>query len=97
MKSSKSTSYSRSFNKLDQFFSYVGGLVGTILGLMFIVASFTNMAYELELAGCISRYTEDKLNDFGSFNLLSYSLFVIYSIGKHLGFGKRFKDMQQAD
>ena len=50
MKSAKSTTYERSFNKLDSFFSYVGGLVGTILGLMFVVANFTNMAYELELA-----------------------------------------------
>lgn len=41
LKSSTSISYLRSFNKLDSFFSYVGGLVGTILGFMLIVQSFT--------------------------------------------------------
>lgn len=96
MKSSKSTSYARSFNKLDSFFSYVGGLVGTILGLMFVVVSFTSMAYELELAQRICRYAEDKLNDFAGFSLLSYCLFVFYSIGKLCGLGQRFTAMRQA-
>jgi hypothetical protein len=50
MKSSKSTSYVRSFNKVDSFFSYVGGLVGTILGLMLFMQKFTEMAYELNLS-----------------------------------------------
>lgn len=95
MKSAKSTTYLRSFNKLDNFFSYVGGLVGTILGLMFVVANFTSMAYELELSERICRYTEDKLNDFANFNLLSYFLFVIYSIGGICGLGKSFKTMRQ--
>lgn len=97
MKSSKSTNYARSFNKLDAFFSYVGGLVGTILGLMFIVASFTSMAYELELAERICRFSEDKMNDFGCFSLLSYCAFVVYKIGKLCGLGKSYTTMLQAD
>lgn len=40
-KSSISKAYARSFNKVDQFFSYVGGLVGTILGLMLFMGNFT--------------------------------------------------------
>jgi len=59
MKSSLSTTYSRAFNKIDQFFSYVGGLVGTILGLMFFMGSFTSMAYALDLAHKLFKYTED--------------------------------------
>lgn len=97
MKSARSTTYSRSFNKLDSFFSYVGGLVGTILGFMFLVANFTSMAYELDLAERICRYKEDKLNDFTSFSLLYYCMYIVYSISKLCGFEKHFKTMRQAD
>ena len=36
-KSSKLVTYSRDFNKFDDYFSYVGGLLGTIIGLFFIM------------------------------------------------------------
>jgi len=32
-KSTKTVTYSRTFNKVDAYLSYVGGLVGTIIGL----------------------------------------------------------------
>lgn len=50
MKASSSTIYTRSFSKLDTFFSYVGGLVGTILGFMLIIQRFAEMSYELDLS-----------------------------------------------
>ena len=50
MRSSTTTTYERAFNKIDEFFSYIGGLVGTILGLMLFMEGFTNMSYELDLA-----------------------------------------------
>lgn len=50
MKASSSITYQRSFNKIDSFLSYVGGLVGTILGFMLIVQSFTEMSFELNLS-----------------------------------------------
>ena len=40
-KSSTITTYERSFNKVDAYFSYVGGLVGTIIGLIFIMEFYT--------------------------------------------------------
>ena len=49
-KSSSSVVYHRSFNKVDAYFSYVGGLVGTIIGLIFIMELYTEKAYELSLA-----------------------------------------------
>lgn len=56
MKSTLQTVYSRSFNKLDQFFSYVGGLVGTILGLMLFMGNFTSIAFELDLSQKFFKY-----------------------------------------
>ncbi len=40
LKSSSSTTYERSFYKVDEFFSYIGGLVGVIISGMFLLASY---------------------------------------------------------
>ena len=40
-KSFQTVNYERSFNKVDAYFSYVGGLVGTIIGLIFIMGPYT--------------------------------------------------------
>lgn len=45
MKSATKTTYQRSFNKVDQLFSYVGGLIGTILGFMLFMGNFTMMSF----------------------------------------------------
>ena len=49
-KSAKNVTYSRSFNKIDAFFSYVGGLVGTFIGLIFFMGPYTEKCYEISLA-----------------------------------------------
>ena len=40
-KSPTTTTYTRSFNKIDSFFSYVGGIVGTIITVMFLSKFYT--------------------------------------------------------
>ena len=40
-KSPVSVSYTRSFNKVDNYFSYVGGLIGTILGFMVVLSAYS--------------------------------------------------------
>jgi hypothetical protein len=49
-KSSTYPVYTRSFNKIDDFLSYVGGLVSTALLLFFIISSYSATAYTLEIA-----------------------------------------------
>jgi hypothetical protein len=44
-KSSTYSKYTRSFGKLDTLFAYVGGLIGTILGLIFILDSYNELCY----------------------------------------------------
>ena len=50
LKSSIATTYERSFNKADTYLSYVGGLVGTIISLIFIMEFYTEKAYEVSIA-----------------------------------------------
>jgi ABC-type nickel/cobalt efflux system permease component RcnA len=33
-------SYNRTFQKIDDFFAYVGGLIGTVMGLFLIISSY---------------------------------------------------------
>ena len=49
-KSPISRTYERSFNKIDEYFSYVGGLMGTILALIFILDFFSEKAFGASLA-----------------------------------------------
>ena len=50
MKSPITTIYTRRFNKIDEFFSYVGGLVGTVLGLIFIMQIYSEMSFGVSIA-----------------------------------------------
>lgn len=95
MKSSRFTQYFRSFTKLDSFFSYVGGLVGTILGFMFIVSHYTQFSYELELSERLFTYTEDHPNDFSSSNIFHYVAYIFYPIFGCLQSCKEWKRMKQ--
>jgi hypothetical protein len=49
-KSSSTTVYSRSFNKIDSFFSYIGGLLGSALAIFFLLKSYSEMSFLIELA-----------------------------------------------
>lgn len=97
MKSSLQTTFSRSFNKIDQFFSYVGGLVGTILGLMLFMGNFTSMAYALDLAHRLFKYKDDDSANFKDFSLLSYLSYTPYKIAKFFNFCKGWKVMKKRE
>ena len=58
-KSGAKTTYKRSFTKIDRFFSYVGGLIGTILGFMLFMRKFTLMAFQLDIAEKFFKYRDE--------------------------------------
>jgi hypothetical protein len=49
-KSSTSMTFNRSFYKVDEFFSYVGGLVGVITGAMILLRAYNQANFEISLA-----------------------------------------------
>jgi hypothetical protein len=73
---SKAT-YSRSFNKMDTYFSYVGGLVGTIIAFAFILSFYNEKAYEVSLARKIFLNKDREEIKSGSFNVGIYLAMVI--------------------
>ena len=71
-KSPSKTTYERSFNKVDEYFSYVGGLIGTIIGFIFIMEFYTEMAYEVSIAKKIMVDNNQEEISSKSFNLFYY-------------------------
>ena len=60
LKSTKSVKFNRAFNKIDAYFSYVGGLVGTIIGLFFIMGPYSEKAYEVSIAKKLLKKDENE-------------------------------------
>lgn len=51
IKASNYRIYTRSFNKVDDFFSYVGGLISVIIVFFFFVGCYSAANYMIEMAG----------------------------------------------
>ena len=79
-KSSDFTIYERSFNKIDTYFSYVGGLVGTIIGLIFVMEFYTEKAYEISLAKKVMLDNDGQKLPSNSFNIFYYIALLIKSL-----------------
>ena len=73
-KAAKSTKITRSFNKIDSYLSYVGGLVGTIIGIFFIMSFYTEKAYEVSIAKKLLVDNENKEISSRSFHVGYYLL-----------------------
>ena len=83
-KSGIKTTYKRSFTKIDRWFAYVGGLIGTTLGFMIFMNKFVLMAFELDIASKFFKYRNEEV-DFSNFNVFTFILFWIYKIGTWVG------------
>lgn len=66
--------YTRSFNKVDDFLSYVGGLVSTVLLIFFTFSNYSSFLYLLEIASKNLRVAAGKRLSAGSVNFLHYMM-----------------------
>lgn len=85
----------RSFNKVDAYFSYVGGLVGTIIGLIFIMGPFTEKAYELSLARKVMVTNEKEDIESQSFNVGYFLLMYVKSFLEFFNVNPDWPKVQQ--
>jgi len=49
-KSEKTKTYTRSFNKVDSFLSYIGGLIGTFISVCFIMNRYADISYSIDFS-----------------------------------------------
>lgn len=52
-KSSTTTTYTRSFAKIDDYFSYIGGLIGSSLVIFFMLKSYSERCFLIDIASVI--------------------------------------------
>jgi hypothetical protein len=76
-KATTTVTYTRSFNKVDSYFSYVGGLIGTIIGLIFIFNFYTQTAFEISISHKLFRDENGENINSNSFNMLYFLLMAI--------------------
>lgn len=93
-KSPDVVTHERSFQKVDDFLSYVGGMVGIIFGFVFVLSSYSELCFELSLANVIFRYPEEQKEQRQSFNFLVYMCYLGYRICKFFGCCLKFQMMK---
>ena len=77
--------YTRSFHKLDNYFAYVGGLVGIILTFAFFMNFFTERAYDISVASQLFVAEKEQEISSGGFNFLYLVPLGIYKALDVLG------------
>ena len=95
MKSSKVMKYERSFNKVDAYLSYIGGLVGTIITLVFFMGKYTEKAYEVSLCKKVLVDNDNKTIPSRSFNIFYFFLYYTKFVLNLLGFHPNWSTVQQ--
>ena len=76
-KVSTTVTHNRSFNKVDSFFSYVGGLIGTMIGLIFVFNFYNQAAYEISISHKLFRDGQGGSISSNSFNVVYFMLMGI--------------------
>ena len=75
----------------------MGGLIGTILGIMLFMNHFTSMSFELDIAHKFFKFKDDDPNEFKNFNLVSYFGYLFYKAGSYCGFCKGWASMKKKE
>ena len=76
-KSPMSISITRSFRKVDDTLSYIGGLFGTITFLFIFVSWYNELSYEIEVSRNSYYYDKNDPFDGQHFNLLIYFAYLV--------------------
>lgn len=72
--------YTRSFSKVDDYLSYVGGLVSTVILLFFVFSAYSALAYCLEIASSAFVISPGKPVSANSFNFLHFLLLCLKDV-----------------
>ena len=95
LKSDQTSIIKREFNKVDSYFSYVGGLVGTIIGLFFIMSYYTERAYEVSIAKKLLVDNDGSELESRSFHVGNYFLTVIKDYLSLIGINPNWPQTQK--
>lgn len=94
-KSSQDIEVERSFRKVDETLSYIGGLFSAILGILIMVNFFNEFSYELEVARSVYQFEKDDPVDSDTFNFPVYIGYLFYNGFDKLGVGLPWVRMEK--
>lgn len=88
-KSENSLVYSRQVQKISAVFSYIGGLVGAVTALLFLVKSYTDSSLEVTIGLNLFQSHEESHDEAGNerqmFDFFSYIRLTLYRILRLFG------------
>lgn len=78
-KSSLSLIYERSYTKIDDTFSYIGGLFSAIVTALLLMKKYNEISYELEIAKTLYHYNKNEPLKSDQFNIFVFLGYLIYA------------------
>jgi hypothetical protein len=94
-KSPSSIQIKRSFEKLDNVFSYIGGLFGTLLMLFFLVSAYNHYKFEVNIAGYLYRSEEKSETIEKDYNFLHFMGQSIYAFLRFFKFKPKWEKLSR--
>lgn len=93
-KSSLSLLYERSFRKIDDTLSYIGGLYSAIVTALFIINKFNKISYELEIAQTMYHFSKHEPLKAESFHFPMFLAYIFYTVLLKIRINLPWKRMQ---
>ena len=93
-KSSLSLKVSRSYRKLDDTISYIGGLFSAILSALVLIGMYNQFSYQIDIAQHLYKCDKDSSINSGNFNIFFYLGYLIYLAFSKFSINLPWKRMQ---
>lgn len=84
-KSPVARTFQRSFKKVDEFFSYVGGIIGTIIGIIFFLNIFAEKGYSVSVASQLFVSEEGESISSSGFHIGYMPMMILRSVLSFFG------------
>jgi hypothetical protein len=84
-KSSNSLVYNRQVHKISAVFSYIGGLVGAITAVLFLLKAYTDVSLEVSIGIKLFQACKEENESNGMFTFVGFIQLTLYRILKFFG------------
>lgn len=85
----------RSFEKISQILSFVGGLLGPLLLGFSFLKYFSRIAYEIEFGDRIFKHKNTETFASEAFGFTEFLKFMVYSVVRRFGIGKSWENIKK--
>lgn len=96
-RASTTTVVSRAFRRVDDTFSYIGGLFGFVLIVLVFMNEYTEYSFEIDASSHLYYHDEDKPVPAQNFNLLIFLGYIVYMLLDGVGLKPNWKTMEAID